>query len=166
MNAEKVISPIKFSEKQFLKWARDRVEETATCSTYPLGLGFSKYRRLYDHGFVADAAPAWSLGQLIGHEIAIISRTYCTLDDIHNPPKGLRCWELPAGVMGPNDYGIAIATVITEPSPAANDFLTACAYLPAHMLAAAISYDMTWDWDVSMTTDPFGRFSAKVCRRQ
>jgi hypothetical protein len=118
---------------RFFQWAQCK----------PTNYGYVPWRPgdltgfLVDHGFIVDQACVWSNGDLEGSEIAIISRTYCSDDELDNPPKGLRCWRLPVELIG-DDPGTGIATVITAGSPAADAFLRMSRKLPADMMAYAI----------------------------
>ena len=126
-----------FSKEHFTKWAN--------CTAYDLSDGYNNnLRRLLDHGFIADRACVWGGIELDGHETAIISRTYCSENEIDNPPDGLLCIRLPNYIMGKDDLGIAIATVIVHQSKAANDYLNTCRNLPLDMLAFAIPRYLTW----------------------
>lgn len=127
-----------FGIRRFAEWA-DLNEDY---DIWRFGIMRMKYRGLFDHGFIAARAPVWSDGALDGSEIAIISRTYCSDNEIDNPPDGLRCWRLPKVVVGENEPGTAIATVIVRPTKAANDFLTLCGRLPSDMMPYAISQKM------------------------
>jgi len=98
-------------------------------------------RRLLDHGFIADGACAWD-ERLEGHEVAIVARTYCSDDEIDNPPEGLRCVRLGDAAMGEDDEGTAIAIVVTGATEAAEKVLSACVHMPADLLANAISLPM------------------------
>lgn len=95
--------------------------------------------QLWDHGFVANAAPVWGGPDFDGHEIAIVSRTYCSDERIDNPPTGLKCRRLPSSVMSSKDLGTAIATVLTNrPDPeVASEFMNACSRIPAYWFAFA-----------------------------
>lgn len=124
-----------------------------------------EFRRLFDHGFIAAKAPVWSDGALEGSEIAIVSRTYCSDNEIDNPPDGLRCWRLPKCVVGDNEPGIAIATVVIKQTTAANCFLTICGRLPSDMMAYAISQEMCKrGYGVLLSPDWANGISARIVR--
>ncbi len=122
------------------------------CQTggYHCGLVGSAARvwSLLDHGFIVDAAPLYAKladpgSDLNGHEIAIVSRTYCTDDDIDNPPDGLKCVRLPDHFLGGDaESSTVIMTVITGNTPAALAFLNCCGALPANLLSVTLSREM------------------------
>jgi len=131
--------------ERFTKWAG---EDTFTCGLNSYGMDAESLKqavhleRLFDHGFVADRAPVWSKGVLNGNEIAIISRTYLSEEEIDNPGDGLKCWKLPKEAMGKNINGIWIATVITKATAAADAFVCACSGLSVYLLTYVISKEM------------------------
>jgi hypothetical protein len=92
---------------------------------------------LCDHGFIAEAAAAWGAlaGIPEGHEFAVVARTYCSAEQIDNPPEGLRCHRLPPETMGSDDAGTAIAIVIEKLTPAAFEFIAMFDDLPACLLS-------------------------------
>ncbi|MCW5597708.1 MAG: hypothetical protein KIT80_23645 [Chitinophagaceae bacterium] len=109
------------------------------CNVYDLNSGVpGELYRLFDHGFAADRACVWGGKELEGHEIAIVSRTYCSDDEIDNPPDGLRCVRLSKKYMGSTDIGTAIATVIVKPSEYAEMFLESLIDMPVYMFTCAI----------------------------
>ncbi len=116
----------------------DYFKEITGCRTYEMRSNVhGSLHRLLDHGFVVDSVPVWEnelLTQCIyGHEFAIISRTYCSNDQIDNPPDGLRCIRLrQTKVMDVRNMGTAIATVIIKKTQASEDYLLACANIPIH----------------------------------
>ena len=97
---------------------------------------------LLDHCFIVDSAPVWSKGKLDGHELAIISRTYCTDEQIDNPPKGLKTWRLPKDVMGEKDKGTAIAIMIIDDTPEANQVLKSFLSVKTSILPHVLSSKM------------------------
>lgn len=121
-----------FTKERFVEWAG------CNPSIWEVPLIHGELSRLLDHPFIADKAPVWSKGVLEGHEIAIISRTYCSRDEIDNPPNGLWCWRLPLEIIGANDIGTPIATVITGNSPAANMLLASYTLMPVDMFAFTV----------------------------
>ena len=132
-----------FSEEHFKTWSY--------CKTYPLsGVGsiYPDIHGLLDHGFIADRAVVWGgrfTHELEGHEIAFISRTYQPDSVIDNPPSGLRCIRLPKEVMGKDDLGTAIATIITGMTPHSNDLINQCMYLPIESFSCVIPLSMQND---------------------
>lgn len=111
-------------------------------SAYGIEAGYSNYlSRLMDHGFIADRACVWDK-RLEGHEVAIVARTYCSDEEIDNPPPGLRCVRLPDRVKGSKEPGTAIAVVVTGKSKVAEDVLTACTSMPADMISHALPLAM------------------------
>ncbi|SLM31042.1 hypothetical protein MTBBW1_2620006 [Desulfamplus magnetovallimortis] len=126
-----------FGAKNFEKWGE--------CKTYPLFMMNCPHdiASIVDHGFIADRACIWGGDEFEGYEMAVVSRTYCSDDVIDNPPEGLRCIRLPKDVMGKDDMGTAIATVITSNTQAANDLLNlALFHVPAIMMPYMLSLDM------------------------
>lgn len=127
-------------------------KEKTNCNTYGLsGLIPGYLYGLLDHGFIADAACVWNK-KLDGHELAIVSRTYCEDETIDNPPKGLKCIRL-ANVMGEDDPGTAIATVIIGATPASVDFLNACKEVPINMFPCLLSQEMAQKYSISLSLE-------------
>ncbi|MBF0234004.1 MAG: hypothetical protein HQK65_13340 [Desulfamplus sp.] len=141
----------------------DHFEEWAECKTYPLFMIKcpGDIANIVDHGFIADRACIWGGAEFHGYEMAVISRTYCSDDVIDNPPSGLKCIRLPEDVMGKDDMGTAIATVIVGNTPAANDILNlALFHVPAIMLPYMLPVDMCESnlFGVTLTTEPFTQY--------
>lgn len=143
-----------FTHESFVQWASAIAGERATYpwqkltpATWELGPFSSETlepcRALFDHGFLATRAPVWSRGALTGHEIAIVSRTYCRDDVIDHPPEGLRCWRLPPeSGWRTGDLGTVIATVVCGVTPAASCFVQLCEEVPAYYLGCVLSHEM------------------------
>ena len=111
------------------------------------------FRSLVDHGFIADGACVWGGDDLEGHELVVISRTYCDDEMIDNPPAGLKCVRLPSKAMGKDEYGTAIATAIIGNTPAANEILNlGVEHLPAHMLPYLLPLEMLSSYCVSLVS--------------
>jgi len=130
----------------FKKWAEAKCKG-ATVTTYPIGGGLSVdnglFTGLLDHSFLADCACVWGGDDFPDSEFAVISRTYCSDEDIDNPPDGLKIVRLPKKVRGINNCGTAIATVIIGKSKTASLIATSCAQvLPACLLPYVMSSDM------------------------
>ena len=138
-----------FGKEHFAKWAN--------CNTYDLSNSLNgligNLGQLLDHGFIADRACVWGGVELDGHEMAIISRTYCSDNEIDNPPDGLLCIRLPNYIMGKDDLGVAIATVITNQSEAANDYLNFCRNLPVNVFAFSIPLNLQYAYKMLIGLD-------------
>ena len=131
--------------KQYANFGQERFAKMFGCDTYDFP-GSRKFDldRLLDHGFIADRDCCWDK-QMEGHEYAIVARTYCTDEEIDNPPEGLRCHRLDRSVMGQDDLGTAIAVVIVGKSAAAESILSACCKLRCDILAHMIPLAMIQD---------------------
>lgn len=128
--------------KTALGFGQELFKRFAKCSTYSMHGGLtSQLGILLDHGFMADRACVWEKS-LEGHELAVVARTYCSDEEIDNPPAGLRCVRLPSQVMGKGDLGTPIAVVVTDATPAAEELLSCFDSMPANMLAYGLSLEM------------------------
>lgn len=142
-----------FGRKHFQKWSKCH-------RTFSIDVknASDSLRRLFDHGFLVDAAVVWGGHEFKGHELSIVSRTYCEYYEIDNPPKGLRCVRLPKEVMGKDDEGTAIATVITEPSTFADAVVNMCLHLPAWLLPCLLSKSMVECYHIAIqATDTYAK---------
>lgn len=151
-------------KKEYL-FGRDHFQKWSKCErTYRLTVFPKPLRDLLDHGFIADAACVWGNPELENHELAVISRTYCSEEDVKNPPNGLMCHILPKEVMGKDDRGIPIATVIVGMSDYSNTLLNACKSIPADIFGWFLSQDMIRDgYVISLQGTPTGS-KAKIIR--
>ena len=131
----------------FKKWAEAKCKG-ATVTTYPIGpvgggIFCELFTGLLDHSFLVDCACVWGGDDFPDSEFAVISRTYCSDEDIDNPPDGLKIVRLPKKVRGVNDCGVAIATIVIGKSEAANAIVTSCAQtLPACLIPYIMSSNM------------------------
>lgn len=155
----------KYFEQAFSDYFESRPDDyktwnvTSNCYLPRGGGGVDCFSRLIDHGFIVDQAALYATlagasSDLSGHEIAIVSRTYCADDEIDNPPDGLKCVRLPDRFLGGDvESSTVIMTVIAGDTPAALAFLNCCSALPARLLGVTLSREMI-DMGYRVCIDP------------
>jgi hypothetical protein len=113
----------------------------------------SALARLLNHGFIADGVAQWGKPFTLpeGVEFAVVSRTYASAEEIDNPPPGVRCYRLPAALLGEGDLGTVIATVLdadavrTGTAEVALEYLSLFGNVPARLIGYLLPQRLAWD---------------------